>query len=91
MLEVAPVPGEAGARASVQFARHLGAAAKSLDFLDALVAPVLHELPQLLEGHPVPASRGHGEGVAVGVEKSRRPWAQLTSRLTHTCKRQSYS
>lgn len=68
MLEVTPVPGQARARARVEFASHLGTSAKSLDLLDALVSAVLHELPQLLEGDPVSATRGHDEGVAVGVE-----------------------
>ena len=73
MLEVAPVSWEAGARARVEFASNLGASAKSLYFLDALVAAMLHELPQLLEGDPVSAARGHGELVAEGLEQIPPP------------------
>ena len=74
MLEVTPVPRQAGARARVEFASHLGTSAKSLDLLDALVSAMLHELPQLLEGDPVSASRGHDDAVvAVGLEKIPPP------------------
>ena len=83
MLEIAPVPWEAGARARVEFARNLGASAQSLYFLDSLGAAMLHELPQLLEGDPVSAARGHGEVVAVGSEQIPPPLGSANL-LPHT-------
>ena len=83
MLEVAPVSWEAGACARVEFASDLRASAQSLNFLYTLVAAMLHELPQLLEGDPVSAARGHGELLAVGLEQIPPPFGSANL-LSHT-------
>ena len=79
VLKVAPVPRQAGTRTCVEFASDLGAAAQRLDLADPLLAPVLHELPELLEGHPVPAARGHGEAVGGGESPAALGSANLQS------------
>ena len=56
VLEVAAVSGEPRADAGVELAGDLRAAAEPLDLLHALQPAVLHQLPQLLERHPVPAT-----------------------------------
>ena len=61
VLEVAAVAGEARADAGVELAGDLRAAAEPLDLLHALQPAVLHQLPQLLEGHPVPAAPNQSE------------------------------